>query len=71
MRKAGFYWVKICDDWQWQVVEWVCENGGYFLIHGEDGAFTESEIDEIYETRILTPDEQAEEDFQNKADNEH
>ena len=67
MRETGYYWVKTGygeDVWEVALYDDVLDS--WKITGDEQDWFPE----EINETRILNPDEQEYQDFQNKADNE-
>lgn len=58
MREEGYYWVKINAEWDiayWNDLYWSWTKDPFLV--GEFDQLSESDIQNINETRILNPDE--------------
>ena len=51
MREDGYYWIKLTEHSEWEVS--LYENGSFALIANEFAFYTDNEVFEIDEKRIV------------------
>ena len=54
MRENGYYWVKFCPE-RWEAVDYT--DGIWYY---EDEEYSDNDLHQINETRIVNPDEKGE-----------
>jgi len=58
-RQEGHYWIKYAGEWEiafWRPAELEKRLGRWFVV-GQDGSINNNDVEEVNESRILTPEE--------------